>query len=168
MLRVERDADGRIVSVVDRNRRKVRYDYDGRGRLGEVHDLGGNAWSHEYDAANRLTAALGVDGEPFFRAGYDAAGRAAWSAGETGFMFQYDPDRTLVSDRTTGARHVFEHSANGVVEGFSSTTGVAWRLRMDDSGRVDTLGMWTTLNTRRTPAGVPFGRAIRSSARAAA
>ncbi len=144
MLRVERDAEGRIASVVDRHRRQVRYRYDRRGRLSKVRDLAGNVWSHEYHAANRLAAALGVEGEPYLRAGYDAAGRTAWSEGEAGFSFQYRPDRTVVSERTTGARHVFERSTDGVVVGFSSATGVAWRLRTDDSGRVETLGMSET------------------------
>lgn len=141
ILRLERDAHGRVAAVADRYRRHVEYGYDPRGRLARVRDLAGNYWSHEYDAADRLTAALGVDGEPYLTVGYDSSGRVALSVGERSFAFEYERDFTAVADRLSGERNVFQRAANGTVVGFSSTSGVAWQIDLDDAGRVGTLSM---------------------------
>ena len=140
MLRVTRDAEGRVASVVDRHHRQVRYEYDRLGRLAVVRDLAGNTWSHDYDDANRLTAALGEDRAPYLRAVYDASGRVARTLGEAELAFEYGPERTVVADRTSRARHVFERASGGAVVGFHSTTEVAWEIERDDRGRVET--MW--------------------------
>ena len=140
ILRVVRDANGRISSVADRHGRNVRYNYDGP-RLAQVRDYGGNHWSHDYDASNRLVSALNVDGEAYLRVGYDETGRVAWSDAEAKFAFDYRPDRTFAKNRVTGERQVFERIPTGAVIGFSSTTGIAWRLSLDATGRVTKLGM---------------------------
>lgn len=140
LLRVERDPVGRVSAIVDRHGREVRYAYDGP-HLTQVRDVARNPWSYDYDSSNRLVAALNVNAEAYLMVSYDTAGRVNRSVAEAEFAFDYGTASTVVKNQTTGERQVFERTPSGIVVGFSSTTGIAWGLSLDDNGRVETLGI---------------------------
>ena len=141
VVRLERGTGNRITAALDRHHRRVTYEYEGSGRLLRTRDLGGNSWTYQYDEGNRLTGVMDPNGDIYFRSSYDAAGRVARSIGEGDFVFEYEPQKTVVGDRMSGTRQVFERTAAGMVLAFSSSTGVAWRLTHDAAGRVERLEM---------------------------
>ena len=139
VFKVSRRADGRIAAVSDRHGRSVEYRYDTTGRLMDVRDIAGHLWWHEYDAANRLTAALAPGGEALLRASYDERGRVAWLDDGRRHVFEYAPGRTVVE--AGGGRRVFEQDPAGATWAHTAPGGVAWRLGFDRRHRVKSLAL---------------------------
>ncbi len=131
---IDRRPDGTVAAVADAHGRTVRYSYAG-GLLKDVIDLAGNVWWHEYDAAGRLTTAVGANRRPYLRVRYDERGRVAESLAGREYAYAYSPGRTTVTEGS-GVRHEFGHDAAGATDRLTSTNGADWRLRFDPDHRV--------------------------------
>lgn len=142
MFLIERDGAGRITTVSDNHGRTVRYSYTGGDQLKDVYDVAGNLWWHEYDADGRLTAAIGANDQPYLEVRYGSRGRVLESRTGREYAFDYEGDRTIVSEGT-GQRHTFERNADGVIVAFSSTTGTRWSVTLNADNRVKSLALPT-------------------------
>ena len=138
LLRIDRDARGRIVEVRDNHGRSVRYTYDFDGRLTTVRDIADSDWSHTYRGGGRLGAATDPEGRTYLAATYDADGRVAQSFSGRLYTYAYI-DATTTVTKDDGEVHTLGRDAAGVTTALSSTGGVSWRLTLDAANRVTTL-----------------------------
>lgn len=136
-VHIGRDAQGRIVSVVARGGRGVRYEYSSDGRLARTRDAAGHWWHYGYDAWGAVTDVTGPNGEAVLRVRYGADGRVSESRSGQTFSFRYTPGQTTVVE--AGQEHVLTHDANGATVGYESSGGVAWRVAYDEKYRVQSL-----------------------------
>lgn len=103
MFHIERDSAGRIAHVTDDHGRSVRYSYTARGQLEDVYDVAGKLWWHEYDAAGRLTAAIGTSHQPYLEVRYDGQGRVRHSRTGREYTFADErPELERVIERPSG------------------------------------------------------------------
>ena len=97
-VQLHRQADGRIAAAEDDLGRKVRYRYDGRGRLVEVKDLAGESWYLEY-VDDLLVAVTDPRPATIFEAAYDGARRAVRVRALANAMdFRYKDRETHATD----------------------------------------------------------------------
>lgn len=131
--------DGRkIVGVTDRYGRSVRYEY-ADGRLRNVDDLAGNAWSHEYHSTGLLAVATDANGEPYLEVVFDESARVTRSRTIRGeYAFTYGRSITTVVEKGA-SEYTFQQNAIGATKGMESSTGLIWRIEFDDNNRVGEL-----------------------------
>ena len=153
----ERDAQGRIIAVIDPNEARVEYAYDASGDLTSVKDREGNATTFIYNEPSRdhfLTEIRDPLGRTGIRSEYDDAGRLVKTFDANGEVIQFihDPDNfteTIVDQ--LGNRTVFEYDEFGnVVAEVDAAGGITRRTYEDpnnptlESSITDALGNTTT------------------------
>ena len=138
MFTIQRDSTGRILRVSDNHGRAVDYSYDWAGRLKDVYDVAGNLWWHEYDAEERLVAAIGANGLPYLEVRYGEKGQVEQSRTGREYQYAYRAGHTLVTEGT-GEEHEFERNADGTTVGLHSSTGVRWSVQLNANNRVKIL-----------------------------
>lgn len=112
--------DGRLLEVVLPERNRIRWTYDGAGRVTKVEKGSFSARPETWDDACAGTTALAASTAVLFQAAYDKAGRPWWVVDERGFLteFQYGG-----FDEPTIIRH-----PTGLIEqrGYDRLGNVAW------------------------------------------
>jgi RHS repeat-associated protein len=96
----ERDAQGRIVSVVDPDGKKVKYEYDTKGDLVAVKDREENPTQFKYEDEDRphfLTEVIDPLGRSGVKTEYDDSGRLKYMVDTNGEKVElvYDPDNSI-------------------------------------------------------------------------
>ena len=137
LFTVSRDKSGRVAGVTDRHGRTVTYSYTGSGLLKDVYDMAGNLWWHQYDDDDRLTSAVGANGRPYLRLGYDRSGRVGISNSGRLYRYRYGASSTTVTE-ATGESHVFSQDASGITVKYGSASH-HWELELDAENRVQSL-----------------------------
>ncbi|HVM07699.1 MAG TPA: DUF6531 domain-containing protein [Acidimicrobiales bacterium] len=157
VVRLERDASGRVVDVVeDTSGRAIQVEWedervralvstDGRsvfyayvdGVLASVdRPTGTMSYALDGDLITRLTDA---DGVVLAQNVYDEVGRVVEQTNEFGRTTRYqysDLRTTVVSDTDGGPKNAFTHDRRGNLTSMVDGTGRAMRLTYDDAGRV--------------------------------
>ena len=129
-VRLYRRADGRIVAAEDDLGRKVRYYYDGPGRLVEVKDLAGESWYLEY-ANDLLVAVTDPRQVTIFEAAYDGTQRAVRVRVLANAMDFYYKDRETHATDVLGRTTTFNWGADGITEAIVDPTGELAEVRFD-------------------------------------
>ena len=131
---VDRNVRGRITSAVDNLGRTVKYSYTADYRLKDVLDVAGHLWWYEYDK-NGLTNAVGPNRQPFLEVRY-SSGKVSESYAGRRYVFEYPRDGRTDVVEGIGAEHTFRQTGSGVTYELQSTSGVGWRLTLDQNNHV--------------------------------
>ncbi len=173
-LRMVYDGEGRITSLIYEGgvRETVAtYEYDARGDLVRVTDVGGPAIAYQYDAAGFMTAEVKRSGAAYSFS-YDSQGRCVHTSNVDGFearTLRYDAAarETQVTD-SKGATTLYAYNEAGQVTLIVSALGSTARYGYDDLGRpskwIDANGneSWTRYDAlgRLIAASYPDGREL--------
>ncbi len=137
-ITVIRNAKGRILSAQDDQSRKVQFAYDAQGRLIEVDDLGGNAWTYSYNADDKLKAAKDPLQRLNFGAFFDDNARVRRLQLPSGIIqFNYD-DATrsaTVLDRKALVTHFFQND-DGITTRVVNPLGEETAIVLDSARNV--------------------------------
>jgi large repetitive protein len=145
----ERDAQGRITTVIDPMGNKVTYSYDAQGDLIAVTDREGNTTRYEYDEtqAHYLDEIIDPLGRTGVKNEYDDKGRLKQIEDANGNAVEmiYDPDNSIqrVKD-ALGNETVYEYDSRGNVVTEIDAEGKITKRTYDDSNNVLTETLITT------------------------
>ncbi|WP_166636024.1 RHS repeat-associated core domain-containing protein [Halothiobacillus neapolitanus] len=145
------DAAGRISAVTDPDGITMHIDDNYFGRPEKVLRQvagGGQGWSFQYDAQNRLIQVSRVDGSqerPQDRMAYDSAGRLLWQATALGTLKQasYDTEGHVLSGSVRTAGHEqserYGYDDRGRLIFVSDGTGSTYRLQYTKNGQLQSV-----------------------------
>lgn len=139
LVRFDRDGSGRIARVTDDQGRSAVYNYDAQGQLVQVLDLGGNAWSYTYGPDGRLSTALDPLSYLDISIQFDSMGRVAeviHRGQKTRYEYHGNTSRIIdVRDRVSA----FTQNEAGITITALNHVGVTTTVEMDEANRVSTL-----------------------------
>ena len=137
-ITILRNAKGRILSAQDDLNRKVQFASDAQGRLIEVDDLGGNAWTYSYNADGKLKAAKDPLQRLNFGVFFHDDGRVRRLQLPSGtIQFNYDDaaGSTTVLDRKSLVSRFFQNE-DGITTRVVNPLGEETAIVLDDSRNV--------------------------------
>jgi YD repeat-containing protein len=134
-ISILRNARGRILSAQDDQDRKIQFAFDAQGRLVEVDDLGGNAWTYSYNDDGKLKAAKDPLQRLNFSVFFDDNARVRRLQLPFGIIqFNYDDaaHSTTVLDRKSLVSRFFQN-VDGITTRVVNPLGEETAIVLDDS-----------------------------------
>jgi len=150
----ERDAQNRIVAIIDPEGNRIEYSYDDQGNLAAVADREGNVTQFVYDVPDRphyLNEIIDPLGRSGVRTEYDSDGRLSSlkdASGQT-IGFSYDPDNQLeITTDPLGNTTIFEYDERGNTLQRQDALGGITKFSYDEDNNIlsetDALGNTTS------------------------
>jgi YD repeat-containing protein len=133
-----RNTKGRVLSAQDDQNRQAQFAYDAQGRLIEVNDLGGNAWTYRYNVDGKLKAAKDPLQRLNFGVFFNDDGRVRRLQLPSGIIqFNYDDATrsTTVLDRKALVSRFFQNE-DGITTRVVNPLGEETSIVLDDSRNV--------------------------------
>jgi len=138
----ERDAQDRIVALIDPEGNRIEYAYDDQGDLVAVTDREGNTTEFVYDVPDRphyLNEIIDPLGRSGIRTEYDSEGRLASFQDASGqaIGFSYDPDNQIeVITDPLGNTTIFEYDERGNTVQLQDALGGITRFSYDENNNL--------------------------------
>ena len=150
-IEFQRDAAGRIISIVDPKGALLAYTYDALGRLSSARDALGQVTSYQYSGNSALiTAVIAPGGCQPLRNSYGADGRLASSldANSQRTTFQYGADgRSKRITNALGQSTLYDYDARGNVVAETDPDGRVLRRSFDGNNNLVSLTLPSGLRT---------------------